>query len=225
MPRSPRGARPARAARRSSRGAGGWLSVPAGLGLILGLLALDHWIFTGWFGLSHLRWYLSIGAGVGLVTSVAAMAWGDMDRHVGLITAHPLGYLGACLQLVGLPLYALGTQLRSPGDASPRASSIDGLLAIPLVVILVAGMLLWLVVIAPPQYFVYLLCGAPARVLRRSERHPIARLQGSRLAVDEIGRGVQIPEGWWNIGIGEKPVSVTNLFASLVLLAVRPLAG
>lgn len=197
----------------------------AGLGIVLALLAIDHWIFATWFDTAHISWYLTVGASINLVSSVVSMAWGDMEKHTGLISPHPFSYLGAYLQLVGLPVYTLGTHLRS-NKGEPRAPALfDLFVTIPLLLVLVTVMIVWLVVIVPPQYFVYLICGAPARILSQSKRQPIAQLKGAQLAVTEIGSGERIPEGWWSVSISQKPVAIANLFASLCFLIVKLLIG
>lgn len=196
-----------------------------GIATIVALLAIDGWVFTTWFNTTYFKWYLETGASIGLVSSIASMAWGDMEKNTGLISAHPLAYMGSCLQLVGLPIYTLGTHLRS-NKGEPRAISIfDTILAILLLLVLVGVMLIWLVVIAPPQYFVFLICGAPGRIFLQSKRQPIAQLKGTQLTVTEIGSDEKIPEGWWSASISSKPVAITNLFASLFFLIVKPLIG
>ena len=162
---------------------------------------------------------------INLVSSVASMAWGDMNKHTGLISSHPSNYMGSCLQLVGLPIYTLGTHLRNNKGELRAIAILDLILTIPLFLALVGAMVIWLVVIAPPQYFVYLICGAPARILSQSKRQTIAQLKGTQLTITEIGSDEKIPEGWWSASISQKPVAITNLFASLLFLIVKPLIG
>ena len=197
----------------------------AGLGVVLALLAIDQWIFITWFSATHLKWYLTVGASINLFFSVAAMAWGDMEKHTGLISPHPLSYLGACLQLVGLPVYALGTHLRSNKGELRSLALFDIILTILLLLTLFAAMVIWLLVIAPPQYFVYLICGSPMRILAQSKRQPIAQLKGTQLTVAEIGSDETIPEGWWSVSLNKKPVAVAGLFASLFFLAAKLMIG
>lgn len=196
-----------------------------GLCLLLVLLAVDHNIFLAWFGTSHLQWYVSVGAGIGVVTSVASLAWGDLERHPGLVSAHPLDYLGSCMQLVGLPIHALGTHLRRDGSQPRPGTALDALLAIPVVLLLVAALVAWLVVIAPPQYFLHLVCGAPARLFTQSTRQTVATMRDGQLMVGETAADSPVPAGWWSGTLAKKPVATTSLFASLVFLVVRPLVG
>ncbi len=197
----------------------------AGLGILLALLAVDHWIFTTWFNTTHLKWYLANGALIGLVSSIASMAWGDMNKHTGLISSHPLDYVGSSLQLVGLPIYTLGTHLRSNQGRPEARTLFDLLLTIPFVLTLVGVVIIWLVVIVPPQYFVYLICGAPARTFSQSKRQPIAQLKGSKLEISEIDKDEKVPEGWWSASLSQKPIAITNLFVALFFLIVKSLIG
>ncbi|NLX18577.1 MAG: hypothetical protein GXY53_04735 [Desulfobulbus sp.] len=197
----------------------------AGLGILLALLAIDHWIFSIWFSTTHLQWYGKNGALIGLVSSVTSLAWGDMNRHTGLISSHPLDYLGSCFQLIGLPIYALGTNLRGTGHEPAARSTFDTLMAIPFLFAVVAVMAIWLVVVVPLQYFLFLICGAPARVLSRSKKQPIARFTGTRLEISKIDNFTQLPEGWWSASLSKKPVAMTNLFVSLFFLMVRLVTG
>ena len=196
-----------------------------GLCLLLVLLAVDQSLFQAWFGIDHLRWYVSMGASIGVVTSVASLAWGDLERHPGLVSAHPMDYLGSCMQLVGLPIHAMGTHMRRTGSEPRAGTTFDALLAIPLVLLLVAVLVAWLVVIAPPQYFVHLVCGAPARLFATSALQPVARLQDGQLAVGEVSAEGPLPAGSWGSGLSRRPVATTSLFTSLVFLIVRPLVG
>jgi hypothetical protein len=191
----------------------------------LALLAVDQWVFMTWFKTTHLKWYLANGVLIGLVSSITSMAWGGMEKHTGLISSHPFDYIGSSLQLVGLPIYTLGTHFRS-NKGEPRVIAIfDLILTILFLLVLVGAMVVWLVVVAPLQYFVFLICGAPARILSQSKRQPIAQLKGTQLTVNEIGSDEKVPEGWWSTSISQKPVAITNLFASLFFLIVKPLIG
>lgn len=201
------------------------LTLIAGLGILLALLIINHWIFMTWFNTSHLTWYLENASLIGLVSSIASMAWGDMNKHTGLISVHPFHYIGSCLQLVGLPIYTVGTHMRKPQNQPETRSPFDILLAIPFMLIFAGLAIIWLVVIAPPQYFVYLICGAPARTFSQSKRQPIAHMKGSRLEIREIDASETVPEGWWSASLSQKPFAVTNLFVALFFLIVKWLVG
>ena len=195
----------------------------AGLAILFALLAVDRWIFVSWFHTTHLKWYLTNGALIGITSSIASLAWGDLNRHVGLISANPFDYLGSHLQLVGLPIYSLGTHLKSYRGGA--AAILDLFLTTVFLLGLMVAIALWLFLIVPLQYFLYLFCGAPARTLARSKRQSIARLSGTKLEVNEIDEDEKIPAGWWSASINQKPLAITNVFVSLFFLIAKPLLG
>lgn len=200
----------------------------AGLGILLALLAIDHWIFITWFNTTHLKWYLTTGASISLVTSIASMAWGDMvEQHTGLISSNPLDYIGSYLQLVGLPIYASGAQLESNKEEKSSVGLLSSILFVLFLdLILTGALILWLVIIVPPQYFVYLICGSPARAMSQSKTRVIARLTGTRLDIKKISSDEkEIPVGWWDASINRKPIAMTNLYAWLLFFIVKSLIG
>jgi hypothetical protein len=194
-----------------------------GLVLIASLAALDDRLFRIYSGTTYLDWYVRNGALIALVTALASMTWADMKGMSGMISAHPLTYMRACLHVIGLPLLVLGAPAKG-GGGEPR-SLFDTVLTIPLVLFLVAILLSWLVVVAPLQYFVYLMCGAPARIFARSTKRTIARVKDGKLDFAEAGKEDKIPDGWWDASIAGKPVTSTNLFATMLFVALRPFLG
>jgi hypothetical protein len=200
----------------------------AGLAILLVLLTIDHWIFITWFNTTHLKWYLATGASISLVTSIASLAWGEMgERHIGLISAHPFAYMGSYFQFVGLPMWASTVQLEiDKGEKISIDRTLNRIAGFFLLLILTGAMLIWLVIIVPPQYFVYVICGAPARAVSQSKSRPIALfIATSRLKIDTIRNDKTIPDGWWDASINRKPMAMTNLFALLFFLIAKLLMG
>jgi hypothetical protein len=199
----------------------GFLLLIAGLGILLMLAAFDHWLFTSQLNTTHLKWYLKNGALIGLVTAVVSLSWGDTNKHTGLLSAHPFTYLGACLQLVGVPIFVLGTHLRRGEGRTEAHSPFDAWITVVLVLILTGMIFIWLIVVVPLQYFIYLICGAPARFFSGSRRRAIACLKNGRLDITEIGKEDKTPEGWWDASLASKPVAITNLFQALLVLILN----
>lgn len=189
-----------------------------GFAALVALFAFDHWLFSKWFGTAYWRWYLANGTLIGLITPIVFKAWGDLaDKHTGLLSPHPLVYLGSCFQVIGLPIYSLGTQIKD----NQEASWFDYLLTLVWVLILLVSILVWFVVVVPVQYVVYLVCGAPIRFMLSSNRIPIARFAGTWLHADEIDKKETEPEGWKNVSITKSPVSMTNVLAALLFGILR----
>ncbi len=196
--------------------------VIGGLAVILALCLLNQWLFSVFFGISYLGWYVKNGAIIGLVTTVASMSWGDLEKNSGMINPHPVEYLSSCMLQVGLPIYTLGTQWKISKDRRPRSVGFDQMLEVILNLVLTLAMVGWLVCIVPLQYFVYLLCGAPARSLAQSGFVPVARMDYDGLVVKEIKKGEAIPAGYWNASFdASKPLKITALYTTLFFFVLN----
>ena len=93
-------------------------------------------------------------------------------------------------------------------------------------------MIIWLVIVTPMQYIVNLVCGAPGRRLIQSNSKVIAAMFEGVLLFKKVSKKspalfltrkdpltnkeVPIPAEVWEVNISEKPITVTNLVASLV---------
>lgn len=186
------------------------LGVSAGLILLITVIGLNYWGFVNFLGENYFQWYLSVGPFIGLAIAIIAAAFGNLEKHAGLISAHPLDYLGASLQACGLPIYVLGTHLKS-------SSSFHLFPAIFLAVMATVAMIAWLILVVPLQYFVYLVCASPARVALRSSTSVIARFRGHKLELGEQSASAPLPEGWWDASMRDRPVVLTNAFSAALL--------
>lgn len=196
-----------------------WFLGFLGLGV---LAAISSVAVPDVIGETYFTWYLRNGSLIGFISSIVATSWGDINRNTGLISAHPLRYLASCLWLVGLTFYSIGTLLRRSDDPGTVRSPLNILLTIVLMIAVGVLLLLWLVVVVPIQYAVYLVCGAPARLAAESHWRPVARITSDmKLESKEMPLGEQVPEGWWDAGLFSKPVAMTGLIASFVLYVVK----
>lgn len=187
---------------------------------------------------TYLHFFLENGSLIGLVTAVVAIAWGNLNEQAGLISSSPGQYLKACFQVIRLPVTVLGDESQNLSDKwdiiarGYRAGVVKfvrsdlilmwdvfvgGLLLFGIVI----GLLLWFLLIAPAQYFVFLFAGAPARSLGQfaNEKH-IARLDGADLKIEKIDVQKSIPDGWWDASFSQKPVAVSALISSLIFATI-----
>ncbi len=214
-----------------------FLSAIVGLLIIAALIAANDYVFRTWLNADYVRWYLRNGSLINLGFAFVSLAWGDLNRVKDLVGAHPIRFLSASLFLVALPTQIFGTILRRPGEpvqprAEPRSSlsqwsalwraaqaimdTLDGMLTAMFALIFTLAALLWLLVIAPLQYLVYLVCAAPARLMRRGQRKLIANFDESGyFHVGEVGGEKPVPAGWFEAGFYSKPVSLTATFAAV----------
>jgi hypothetical protein len=83
-----------------------------------------------------------------------------------------------------------------------------------------AFLVFWAIMIVPVQYFLFLVCGAPARKMIHSKVRSISKLDFP-FGVEIIEKGKPIPSGWWDSGFGEKPVTMTAAITGIVLYVLH----
>jgi hypothetical protein len=132
--------------------------------------------------------------------------------------------IGTTLQLIGLPLIVLGVHLQRRFNAN-KVSSLDVVCSLPFIGLVLAGLLIWLVSIAPAQYFVNFLCCGPARLINGSSAKVYARLErGWALAVQphEGGRAKPTapPAGWWDASMQGQTPKLTAAYSAILLSAL-----
>jgi hypothetical protein len=188
---------------------------------LLGVLWMDDVCFRRWLDVAHWRWYLENGVEIGFVATAVALVWKEFfETNADLISAEPRIFYSAHLHLIGACAETVGVQLQSaPGK--PRYIPVhEALFGLPLVAVLMLALFVWLIVVVPAQYFLVLICGAPARVLAKAPYQLVLWYEGEKLRTEKIPRDQPVPADRMIASLSEKPVAVTNLFVSLVLFAV-----
>lgn len=201
-----------------------WGAVALGLASLAGLVALAAWLFAA-AGHSYFAWYLRHGAWFGALTTLAALVTGPLAQDPARLSVHPLRYLGAHLQLTGLPLYSVGTALHTPRAAGAGAR-LDLWLALPFALAFSAALLCWLLLVVPLQYAVMLVAGAPARLALRAPVTSRASQARGRVQVWMAPAG-EAPgrDGGWDAGWAPHAMKVAGLCSTALLAALQALAG
>jgi hypothetical protein len=195
------------------------------------------------FGMNYLNLYLRYGYYVSLGFTFVALLL-DLDQDRDLISTHPFRYASACLRLMRGPLQAVGADFKRDTDQhathQPEIGPIDASLwgavsqlAQSLMhvcdlfisgffsIVFIILVSVWLLFAAPLQYFIFLICGAPARVIERSMKKAHQALhQAETNVLDVPPAGDVAPPA--AIVSGEavfnwKPVRITSALALLVL--------
>jgi hypothetical protein len=133
------------------------------LGGLVALLALAG-VNALWFhaaGDDYFGWFLDNGALVGFLFGIVSAAV-QLDSHPDLVAAAPLVYVRGVVGAIGLEISMALWALF--GDGERDGHVIDVVLAAAFMVALALALLAWALVVAPLQYLVNLVCGAPARV-------------------------------------------------------------
>jgi hypothetical protein len=167
----------------------------AGSAALAALIGGSYVVFRVAFGVSYFRWYIENGAVLGLVLAAAAVGL-NLDAEDGLISSRPDLYLASWMLIPANMLLQLSAVLSGPRtfDHTPEAQSsssatpdtgklkaIVEILALVVAVIfmgeavtfliilgLIVLLIVWIIVVAPLQFFVFLICGAPARSFRNT---------------------------------------------------------
>jgi hypothetical protein len=274
-------------------------SAVLGAVLLGGLIALDELLFHLLFDSSYLRWYLANGSLAALVFALVTLAWGDVNKLTGLISAHPLEYAGSCLALWTLPGFGLAAILRTDrsrqrpavtphgvandfgigemrrklGDAlanpavsgrlreelsrlaheaddrskeanapepptSPDAIEepepplvpkglglFDVWLGILFGLTFALVYVAWLLVVAPIQFVVNLLAGAPARVALASPYRAWFLITAHEIHVEEAWKSEPLPKDAVESAFSSKPVTFTAVIAAATLFVVSTLVS
>ena len=203
---------------------GPWMTVVLGLASVAALVALAAAVFAA-AGQSYFAWYLRHGAWFGALTTLAALVTGPLQQDPARLSAHPLRYLGAHLQLTGLPLYAVGTALHTRRAAGAGAR-LDLWLALPFALAFSAALLAWLLLVVPLQYVVMLVAGAPARLALRAPLTSLASQARGHVQVRMAPAG-EAPDrgGGWDAGWTPHAMKLAGVCSTALLAALQALAG
>ncbi|HET6671118.1 MAG TPA: hypothetical protein VFH15_12895 [Pyrinomonadaceae bacterium] len=165
---------------------------------------------------SYLDWYISTGPFIGLALAAFGAAWKELDKNIGLVSANPRTYIIACSKLAGLPMFALGGHFKN----TTGMNLWDIVASIPLITMFIVASFAWLVLIAPLQYFLFLVCAAPSRIVLRSKYRLRAHIEDQILYYSELRPETPEPTAGWDASMRGKPVTMANAFGALVLVLI-----
>ena len=191
-------------------------------GLLL-LVALNHWLFARFFkDTGYLQWYFSNAAEIGIGSALFSTIWGVLDEHPEAISAHPMKFVGAYLRLLGKYFLSLSSNIRPTSTQgtdtleSIAAELFDSIVGTLLWAILLVVIVLGLLVVGPLQYFVFLVCGAPGRLVSRSDRRLLLHETNDKTDLQEIRESQAVPADWTDISLKKKPFTLTNVIVGLL---------
>jgi hypothetical protein len=217
-----------------------------GIVLLLTIAALNY-LWLGALAVDYFDFYLRDGFQVALLFTIVGYAI-SLDSRPGLIAAHPTLYVAEVFVLFTALLGSLSALFGSPrsdrdlADAGLdflgrrfRLGTVDLALGWLFTLLFGAAMLAWAVLIAPLQYWVNLLCGAPAREVVASsktlwlvENPPQTTFLRAPKNPNEFQRKeLERERGGGNmteIGFAVHPVTFTSGIASAALFGISQLA-
>jgi hypothetical protein len=201
------------------------LTALLGLAGFAALIAADELVLRALFGTHYLSWYLENGAIVSLVVAFVTLAWGDLNDVPSLISAHPLEYGAAHVALCVLPSQSLAAIL-APRRDRPQTAPIglpvlDAILTVAVTIVLLAAFVAFVLVVAPIQYFVYLVAGAPGREAYASPERAWYRIRAREILVESGPRTDELPAGADESAYTAQPVTLTAVLAPGLLFVTQ----
>ncbi len=197
--------------------ASGWLCA----GIITLALVADYVIFQFLLDANYVHWYVANGAELALVLTVFALAV-KLDDERGLVSAHPAQYVGAWFAFFGQGFMWLSGLLK-PGSGTSNPGSVpfwDSLVTLLFCLAWSVVAFVWLLVVAPAQYCVSLVCGAPVRMTLSTK---LATVESTPRKKPRSGR-TWIPVGAQTLDLGsnvrEKPVTATAAISAAALFGL-----
>ena len=100
---------------------------------------------------------------------------------------------------------------------------LDFVITLAFALVLAFGMVAWLVLVVPAQYFVYLIAGAPAREALASPRRAWVKVTRGQIEIVRAPKQQDIPDEYSESGISAKPITLTASLAAIILFALSRL--
>lgn len=210
--------------------------------ILVGLILLNRWLFAMLFDTDYLLWYINNGALIGAGVTFISLASEEFKKDVAAVSARPGIYFAAYFKYLAIIYFDFGTYLRLNTGA---ISIFDIFLALAWMVILFVMTLLWIIIVIPLQYFIFLLCGAPARMfypagyqvsdrikdgnleyrlvreLDKAETSSLILTPKDVLNLESFKKSLETPRGWKETNISIEPFTLTSLLSILFLEAVK----
>ena len=189
--------------------------------VLVGLVGINEVLFR-WIGhISYIEWFIKNGSQIGLIGALVTLVW-DVNKHTGLISASPNQYVGSYLQLVGMTYISLGAQMSSKNrKGNEKVSFFDMIIMVLINLILAIFYFAWMLIVAPIQYFVFLVLGAPGRIFLKSNVRVLAKFSGIKLDYEEHPKEDDVPKGWMDVSYSNKPVTFTIALMSLTFAIIK----
>lgn len=194
---------------------------------LVGICVINSFLFKifgfGWRG--YLELYVKAGPFIALALVAFGAAWETLDNNPGMVSSNPSDYISACKRLAGLPFFAFGGHLISYGKQLSsgqyhRFNLWDLIVGVPLIGCFVLASYAWLWFVAPLQYFLFLVCGAPSRIAMYSQYRLHADRHGDAFKYYELKPDAEQPKTGWDASIRNKPVTMANAYGAAVLLII-----
>ena len=199
------------------------------LGIMLALIGINWFLFR-LFSARYFLWYLKSGPIISLATGFLAPIWTKLKARLGLVSAHPAVYFGACLQILGVFFVSMAQPMRlskrSPEDVieigdGPLMKLFDNLLYPLLVLVIALLSFAWVILVAPLSYFVTLIAGIPARQSLRGNMLIGVAEENGQVTIAEAQTASKAPGDISYVSFSQDPFAMTQALTALVLFVAN----
>lgn len=216
------------------------------LAIIVGLILLNNGLFATFFETNYLHWYIQNGTFISFGITFISFVSQSFNKDVDTVSADPLTYGLTYLVYLAIPLGLLGKKMeinaglseearefaeaeqvdRSPSmsvsnETSLLARLINSLFMLLWAPILLLIPLLWILVVVPPQYFVFLICGAPARYIHQGDFRAVVDKKDNEVVVRYARYSEELAKGTYGVSLGIEPFPLTNLLSILFFEGIK----
>jgi len=189
--------------------------------LLVGLVAINEALFRLIGHISYIEWFIKNGSQINLIGTLVTLVW-DLNKHTGLISASPSQYVGSYFQLLGMTYISIGAQMTSENRKNDeKVSSFDIIIGALINLILAVLYFIWMIVVAPIQYFVILILGVPGRVFLSSKVRVIANISNKKMEYKNIPKDEEVPKEWMDVSYSNKPVTLTTALVTLTFAIIK----
>ena len=181
------------------------------------LFIANYYLFHHFLKLNYYHWFIEQGAFISIITGLVYFFRDDVMKEpedVGLISDHPMNFLGAHLQLLGLLFITLGAGLIGRRNIKFYLM-IDFIIALIIIAVLAIILIAWFLIVIPCQSLLYFICGAPSRVFQTADTTTLVEV-----TTPSTSDSLPPQKGSFIIDIRTKPFELTNTIAALVLFTL-----
>jgi hypothetical protein len=189
------------------------------------LILLNWYLFQQLLGLNYFMWYVEIGIFISIFMGVFALTWKDPHLTEGLSSLNPREYTATCALLVATYMTALSEHFYSIEDRKEESIVIyswDLLITVIWGIVLSVGLMVWVFVIAPLNYLVTIISGAPARQYLRGATGVavIRKMKDDSLSLD-YGSSKEKINTEYIVSLISNPFATTQALTVLVLWIIK----
>jgi hypothetical protein len=190
-----------------------------------------HWASYKAFGKSILLWYAKNGFAISWLLTIISAIWGDLNKRPRMISANPYEYMSEYFYFASV-FFLVNTQVvKGRGQRTQAAKGLvpyggviataNFLFGFPLSICLDIIFLAWLSCLVPIQYFVFLICGAPTRlILETPVKFAVPDALHRNLKPIAVPVDKEVASGWQVFTLHDKPVTVTSAIAGMMFWIV-----